>query len=217
MSLALLVSLSASAARAVTLGQVDDFQNGTTQGWGGSTTSNVADAGPSGVGDNALFVDSNNRVIIFNTTQWTGDYTAAGITQILVDVRHQNAFDLELRLAIAQGGFGPNGIGDTYVSVESINVPNDGEWHSIAFPILATDLDPSSANTTNPPNAAAALAGLTQLRILHNPNPEFFVGVPGGGEFFLDNIRAIPEPTAVSLLLLGAASFLLQRRPRLAA
>jgi len=190
-NLALLIFLSASAVRAVTLGQIDDFQNGTTQGWGGSLTSNVADAGPNGVGDNALRVDSNNRVVTINSTQWVGDYTAAGITQVLIDVKHNSAFALEMRLGTARGSFGINGTGDTYVSAESISVPGDNAWHSITIPILATDLVPSFANTSDPPNAAAALAGLTHLRILHNPAPNDFRGALGNVEFFLDNIQVV--------------------------
>ncbi len=192
-SLALLISLSASAVRAVTLGQVDDFQNGTTQGWGGSFTFNIADAGPNGVGDNALRVNSNNRVVIINSTQWVGDYTAAGITQVLIDIRHDSAFPLEMRLGIAQGVFGKDGIGDTYVSAESISVPGDNAWHSITIPILAADLVPSFANTSDPPDAAVALAGLTHLRILHNPDPNDFRGAQGTVEFFLDNIQVVSD------------------------
>jgi len=193
LALIFLISLSASAVRAVTLGQVDDFQDGTTQNWGGSPTVNAADAGPGGAGDNALFIDSNNRVVTTNSTQWTGDFTAAGITHISIDVRNQNAFDLELRIGIANGSFGQNGAGDTYVSSLSITVPNDGAWYSIELPISASDFDPNFENDTVPPDAAVALTNVTHLRILHNPVSEDFRGVSGGGEFFLDNIRAISD------------------------
>jgi len=214
MALVLLMSLSASAVQAVTLGQIDDFQDGTTQGWRGSPTSNAADAGPNGAGDDALFVDSDGRIVTFNTAQWIGNFTAAGITQISIDVRNQNAFDLELRLGIAGGAVGPGGSGDTYVSSQSINVPGDGAWHSILFPILTSDFDPTSINSSSTPDASVALANQTHLRILHNPAPNSFLGVTGGGEFFLDNIQAIPEPATGMLLLLGVASLLLKRRSR---
>jgi len=194
-ALVFLTSLSVSPARAVTLGQIDDFQNGTTQGWGGSVTSNIADAGPAGAGDNALFVNNNvrPRIVITSGLQWTGDFTAAGITQISLDIRHQNAFDLELRIGIANGFFGQGGSGDTYVSTLSINVPNDNAWHSIVLPILASDFDPTVANNAVSPDAAVALANVTHFRILHNPASENFLGALGDGGFFLDNVRAISD------------------------
>jgi len=192
-ALAFLISLSASAARAITLGQVDDFQDGTTQNWTGSPTANAEDAGPGGAGDNALFVNSDLRVVTFNSnlTQWRGDFTAAGITHISMDVRHQNASDLELRIGIANGIFFQNGLGDTYVSSLSITVPNDNAWHSIVLPILASDFDPNFANNTVPPDAAVALTNVTHFRILHNPSSGDFRGALGSDDFYLDNIRAI--------------------------
>jgi len=267
LALVFLISLSASAVRAVTLGQVDDFQDGTVQNWGENFTSfnfNAPDAGPGGVGDNALRVDGTvvPRVVTFNETQWTGDFTTAGITQISLDIRNQYTFDLELRLGIANGALTAQGIGDSYVSAESVNVPNDGAWHTIVLPILASDFEPTSRNNTVPPDAAVALTNVTHFRILHNPDPEDFRGAVGNGEFFLDNIRAIsdsgdfdndgdvdgadfltwqrnpgvgnlsawesnfgntgvltatqavPEPATGLLLLMGAASGLLLRKPR---
>lgn len=43
----ILAVLAASPALAITLGQVDDFQDGTTEGWsGGASPTNVATGGP---------------------------------------------------------------------------------------------------------------------------------------------------------------------------
>jgi hypothetical protein len=191
-SMAMLLLLNQPAA-AITLGQVDNFQGGTVQGWsslGQTTTSNVANAGPAGAGDNALDVVATNRVTVFNETQWVGNYTAAGVNRITMAVRHQNAFNLQLRLGIAKGNFSGGGFGDTYVSVNSVTVPNDGVWHNLAFDVKPSDFEPSAGNSSANPNAAAALANVTHLRILHNPSPMDFTGAPGGGVFRVDNITA---------------------------
>jgi len=188
-----LVLLTQPAA-AITLGQIDDFEDGTIQGWTGSSTTNLADVGPMGAGDNALHIVAGNRVVIFNEMQWKGNYTAAGVTQISMDVWHENAFDLELRLAISKGAFSGHGviggIGDTYVTSYSINVPNDAAWHKVTFGVTAADFAPTLANNNPSPNAAVALSDVTHLRILHSTTPGEFRGDAGGGVFRLDNIAA---------------------------
>ena len=183
----------------------DDFEDGTVQSWGGSPTSNVPNSGPAGTGDNALRVASGNRVVVMNQSQWTGNYAAAGIKQISMDVQHQNAFPLALRLGIANGPLGPGGSGDTYVTDDAVAVANDGLWHRITFNVKAADFVATSSNTSITPDAAAALANVTVLRLLHNPNPMDFTGAIGPATFFLDNIAAstVPEPVAVGLLIAG--------------
>jgi hypothetical protein len=200
-------------AAAVSFNFKNDFEGGTTSGWGGSTTTNVADAGPTGIGDNALLVSSGNRVLTFNTSpDWTGDYAAAGITQLAMDVRHANGFDLSLRIGIANGAFGPNGDGDTYVSASPIVVPNDDGWHHIVFDVSPSAFSPSNANNNPTPSAGAALASLTHLRILHNPSDGDFRGAQVPAEFYLDNIQAIPEPAGGALAAIAAAALAARRR-----
>ena len=57
-------SALAHACLAVTLGQVDDFQDGSIQNWRGGmsgnvVTTNLPDTGPMTVGDHALNVETN--------------------------------------------------------------------------------------------------------------------------------------------------------------
>ena len=199
---AVVLSMAGRAA-AVTLGAVDDFQTGTTAGWGGGATlSNVASSGPAGAGDGALSVVASGRVAIVNTAQWTGNFAAAGITQIVVDVRHANAFPLELRLGLASGVVGSGGSGDTYVSANAVAVANDGLWHRVALGVSAADFVPHPANSNPAPSAAAALANVSHFRILHNPAANF-LGANGPATFFLDNIRAVPEPAGICLWMVG--------------
>ena len=208
-----LLSLLAGSASAITLGMVDDFQAGTTAGWGGGTpTTNVADSGPGGVGDNALRVAATGgRVVIVNTAQWTGNFTAAGVTNLLMDVRNENDFPLALRIGFAQGALGSGGAGDTYVSATAASVPSDGQWHRVALSLAPGSFVPHTANSNPTPDAGAALAAVSHFRILHNPAANF-LGANGPATFYVDNIRAVPEPTAWALAAGGLGLLEVRRR-----
>ncbi|MBA3482238.1 MAG: PEP-CTERM sorting domain-containing protein [Pirellulales bacterium] len=183
-----------SPALAITLGQLDDFQDGGVANWfvaGGQVTfANVPDAGPLGIGDNVLNADCMNRFVFYNENQWKGDYIAAGVTKISMDVRHENAFPLQLRLGIAKGEIRGGGSGDTYVTDYSIAIPNDGQWRRITFDVAPDDFVPSPGNTGPAPSATAALMGVTHLRILHNPTPGDFLGESNPGSMRVNNILA---------------------------
>jgi len=194
LGIAAAAALCAPSARAqITAGQLDDFQDGTTANWGYSSggsqpVDNVADAGPQGAGDRALYMDTDvhggGRLLVINTVQWVGDWTAAGVTQIAMDVRNPNDFELQMRLGIVgPGGVSIGGSGDTHVT-NSIAVPADDQWYTIMFPALATDFISLSGSDT-----ADALVNVTHVRILSNPATEFIGAF--GGAFYLDNIHAL--------------------------
>jgi hypothetical protein len=212
-----LLLIAAERAWAVSVGVVDDFQNGTTQNWGGgSVTTNVANAGPAGAGDNALSAVSSGRVVVLNESQWTGNYLATGAVAILMDVRNANTFPLSLRLGIASGVIGSGGTGDTYVSANPIVVTNDNRWHHVSFPIFPVGSFVASTTNTNPaPNFTMALSNVSQLRILHNPTASF-LGANGPATFFLDNIFAtqLPEPGTMALAASAFLPWLARRRAR---
>jgi hypothetical protein len=92
----LLVAGSGSVL-AITPDQVDDFESGSTAGWseGGfsPTPPQIAsDGGPMGAGEGYLLNASTGtagpggKMVMFNQAQWTGDYNAAGIQQIEMDL-----------------------------------------------------------------------------------------------------------------------------------
>jgi hypothetical protein len=221
---AAMLTMATSPAQAITLGQIDDFEDGTTMGWRGNTTANAADEGPLGVGDNALQVNSFQRLLAvsdfdltFQPTQWTGDYLSAGVVQIAMDIRNPNESDLNLLLGIADSTVTTAGAGASYITDYSIAVPADNVWHTVAFSVSADDFVPSAANTESPPaGAAAVLSDVYHLRIFHSTMPGEFRGDEVFGHFFLDNIAAIPEPTT-SAMAMAAAAFawpIVQRRRR---
>ncbi|MGI9203971.1 MAG: hypothetical protein ACR2Q3_08170, partial [Woeseiaceae bacterium] len=154
------------SAHAVTLGQVDDFEDGTEQGWNEGGTSpnppfNVPDGGPDDIDDNFLRNDSSGnfgaggKMAMFNTTQWAGDYVAAGIAEIRLDVRVISGPNANIRV-----GF-QSTVGERYVSSLAVSVPSDGEWHSIVLPIEAPDLSQVGGVTSY----NSVMTGVTQFRI----------------------------------------------------
>lgn len=221
----------AHIASAITVGMIDTFSDGTNLGWSGSFVTNVADAGPAGPGDNAALVTAGggSRIVVYSQAipapddgeddpRWTGNFTAAGVTAISLDVRHTNATPLALRIAIGANGFvqssGVNGQGDTYVTNYVLNVPGDGQWHTLTFPVEAANFVPSFANTEPAPNAAAALTDVTHFRFIHNPDAADFKGAQATLPFLMDNVRAlgIPEPSGAALLAVGCAALIARRR-----
>jgi hypothetical protein len=195
----------------ITVGHVDDFQDGTTQHWRigqpNPFPKNVANSGPLGMGDHALFttntqMGSRHLLVVLNEdnqqfpgpANWEGDWTAAGVTQVSLDVRNPGttlgASNLTMRLGIAGPG-GASVAGDVYITAGQ-TVPPDNNWHSLTFGVQASDFIAVGSGTDIP----AALEDVTQFRIFSNPLEEF----PGSGapnEFYLDNIRAIGPPATV--------------------
>ena len=120
---ALLLGLApAGPATALTIGQVDTFDQDAS-GWfvpGPSPTPPqwVASGGPGGAGDGWLQLaatggtGSGSRLAVLNATQWAGDYAAAGIGAIAMDVSNFGPDDLALRLLFenpAVAGGAPSG------------------------------------------------------------------------------------------------------------
>jgi hypothetical protein len=96
-----------------------------------------------------------------------------------------------MRLGIAGPG-GASAFGDVYIT-DGISVPRDNQWHSITFDVLASDFKAVGSGT----NITAALANVTQFRILNN-TAESFIGGFVPNEFYLDNIRAIGAPAELA-------------------
>jgi hypothetical protein len=182
--------VAAPAARAVTLGMADTFQTGTSLGWGGAGVQSVANAGPQGAGDFALEVLNGSRgIATYNETQWKGNYVAAGVATITMDVRNPNAYDLKLRLGFSGGDRpGPMGSGPTYVTSLAQTVA-PGAWQQVTFAVTPADFIAASTNTEAAPNVTAALGDVRHFRVFHQPTNGLFTAA-GIGSMRLDNITA---------------------------
>ncbi len=204
-----------SSAHAITLGQVDDFQGGTTQGWvdGGPSSVppvNLPDAGPAGVGDNALEIATTgsgggpgSRLVGLNSSQWVGDYLTAGVTSISIDLSSPNNVSLDVRLAF-------EGAGGNFVT-PAVVVPAGGVWTSFSFSVDPGSLvaAPFAGGSPAGTDASMTLGAVSRFRLLHNSAVSIKGAVvsSGGSPFaaslFADNITAVPEPTTWMLFSLG--------------
>ena len=195
-----------AAAWAVSPAEVDDFQDGTFENWtGGVSLTNVPNGGPLGLGDRYLNVSSFNRLATYNINQWTGDYQAAGVLDIGVDMRNPNAEPLEMRIVL----FSPN---DTrYTSATPHVVPGDSQWHHYVFSLRESDLIVVQDLGTS---YGSLMTNMARLMFRYDD-----VGMAGGtpyiGQMGIDNVTAIvPEPSLAAAALLGV---LVARRNRAAA
>ena len=223
------ITMPAVNVFAVTPNQVDDFQDGTVQGWGpgfANVAFNALDAGPQGTGDHALLIwsDSDNnpitrtgsRSIGINTTQWLGDWTAAGITTIDFEARNPNDFPITLWLGIAGPvqAVGSAGTGDTYTSLTSATLAVNSGWQKFSIPVTSTDFQ-LATNHTASGNIVVALTDVGQFRIFHNSgSSNNFIGDQVPAQFYLDNITAVavPEPGTMVLASLAVLAGYVRRR-----
>jgi hypothetical protein len=204
----------AGNTRAITLGQVDTFEDGTTLGWANGVPGalvNVPTGGPAGANDNYMqltadAVGSGGRLTTFNLQQWLGNYVAQGVNRLEIDLINQGNVSLSIRFAFKSQNQ-PNVPG--YLSGPML-LPVGSGWQHFSISITAANLiaigGPAAYNTF-------FSTGLGDVRIINevgtaNLNGDFVVGQVG-----IDNIRAVPEPTSV-VLALGAFVALAGKRWR---
>src|SRR5712671_1482364 len=94
----LFMAAGSTAQAGIVLNQIDTFQDGTLANWtngaGAADPINIATGGPTGAGDHYLQVTSNggnfagSKLTVFNTVQWSGNYTAAGVTFVEMDFKN---------------------------------------------------------------------------------------------------------------------------------
>lgn len=212
-------------ASALVIGQADTFEDGTTQNWlvgilgtlHPAPPVNVPDGGPAGGGDNYLRLTSvggqgaGSRLTVVNpASQWAGDYTAAGITRISMDLINLGETDLSIRLLLENPKAGP----PTDEAITSaFFLPAGSGWTHIDFAI-----DPASLIELLG-DVNTLLSDVTALRIFHSPNDAFpgpsVVAMLGVDNITAASVRAVPEASALSLLLLGLVGIPVAKKARL--
>jgi hypothetical protein len=166
----------APCAWGVTLWQVDNFENGLLGNWAGDfpSVSNVTTGGPAGIDDNFLKVIANgaqgpgSRLVVYNTTQWTGNYSAAQITSIALDARNLGENPIHLRFAFGDGG----GITTWFASTDPVILSTGSAWQPVSFSLSAM------TRVTGTASLESALTNVQSIRILSSVDlPQ----VGGGG------------------------------------
>lgn len=181
---------------AVTSDQVDNFEDGTVQNWSVGAQHpappvNVPDGGPGGPGDAYMLITAiggngpGSRLSVINLAQWAGDYVAAGITDIELDLLNHADVDLYVRLLFADPMGGPPA--NAAITVPVV-IPAGSDWTHASYSIDPGDLIPLLGD----PNLALSQA--TELRIFHSVDPEFPPD-PVVARLGVDNIHAIGAPT----------------------
>jgi hypothetical protein len=209
---------AAYPAHALEVGLRDDSQYGTTQGWetgvfDPNPPANVVGEG----GDRYLQVTSRggqgpgSRLSVFNIgNQWAGDYTEAGITALSARIANFGDTDVDLRLLLAD----PQELGqipeNVAVTTGAVHLPAGSDWTDAVFPITPGNL------TVVEGDVGTLLAGVTELRLFHNPAPDFPappIGPPSiVAQIGIDDVTAIPEPATAVLLAIGAGELIRRRR-----
>lgn len=184
-------------AIAITAGQVDDFQNGTLQGWGSGASNpngpvNMNNQGPGGTGDRALVATANGSVgaggklVIQNQAQWTGNYLVAGVNALRVDLRNLGDVDLTIRAVL-------RGTGGAFAS-RGAKLTAGGGFVGAAFSLDPADLIYVGDGTND---VLATLANVTELRLLHSTDPDQR-GDPVDAQMAVDNVTALACASGVA-------------------
>jgi hypothetical protein len=206
------ICLAPLPAMAISLSNIDNFQDGTQDLWtNGSAPDplNITTGGPAGAGDHYLQITANGssgsggKLTSYNRNQWVGNYIAAGVTGISMDLK---SFDISssttLHVRLALKSTTSIGAVPSYVTPD-FALPTDGAWHHATFL-----LDSSLIPLNSPSILASFLTNPAELRIIDSASPSIN-GFPINSQLGVDNIKALPEPATASLLALGAAALLL--------
>lgn len=191
--------LLGTPAGALTLGQVDTFEDGTVQGWVAAVLGqphpqppeNVPSGGPSGVDDNYLRITSfggqgaGSRLVAINLSQWAGNYNSTGVGAIEMDLMNLGQTDLFIRVLLEDPMGGPPA---NIAITSALFLPAGGGWTHATF-----SLDPMQL-TALEGDVDTVLANATALRIFSSETPTFPPD-PIVAQLGVDNIEAVSGPT----------------------
>ena len=180
----------------ITPNQIDDFEDGTTQGWAEGVVSpnppvNVASGGPAGAADSYLSNEASGAagpggsMVMFNLAQWTGNYVSAGVRQIEADMANfSTSATLVMHFSIESSD------GTRWGSTTGVSLPADGQWRSVVFALNDTELARFQGNA----DLTTALSDVVAVRLVHTGSGPTWSGVPVVGSLGVDNIHALLVP-----------------------
>ena len=142
---------------------------------------------------------------MFNRSQWLGNYLATGVTAIEMDLRNLGKVDLTIRLGFKDAAE-PGASG--YLS-QGFTLAAGGDWQHVIFLI-----DPATMTAVGSPDAFNTFFadGLQEARIINELGTDSLYGDAVTGQLGVDNIHAVPEPSATVLAGVGLLAFIAARR-----
>ena len=182
---------AAPARAAIVFGQVDDFENGTPMGWVEGFSPNEPTTVPTGSEqgtDDAFLrnvssgdVGAGGKQVMFNLSQWTGNYNAAGVTRLRAWAANFGPDPIHLRVTFS-------GAGNQFSSTRAVELLPDGVWRPALFDLTGAAI----TRVTGFGTPADALANVTELRVISSVNPAHGRTVePSNSTLGLDDLRAL--------------------------
>jgi PEP-CTERM motif-containing protein len=221
-SIAIIVAVGllicADSAHAIVVGQIDNFEDETLQNWanGGAfgvpPVLNINTGGPAGKGDNFMQVTSDGSgpgqfLTVFNRAQWLGNYIALGVTAIELDLRNLGAVDLTIRLGFKEFA-SPGAPG--YLSAP-FSLPAGSGWqHTVFFINSGSMLAISGPAAFN----SFFASNFGEMRIINEAGNANLTGDTVTAQLGVDNVHAVPEPSAILLTAVGLLAFAALRRKK---
>jgi hypothetical protein len=214
-----IAAVCSAPAFALAPGAIQDFEDGTTQGWvvgllgapHPAPPLNVPSGGPAGADDNYLRLQSSggagagNRLVAINLGDFAGDYLGLGVARIGMDLRNEGNNDLSLRLYLENPRGGPPT--DDAIT-PAFALPAGGGWVHAEFAVDAASLIALAGDVN------ALLGDVTALRMLHG-SADGFPGEAIAAQLGVDNIvalRDVPEPPVAGLAALALIGLAASRR-----
>jgi hypothetical protein len=168
------------------LGQIDDFETGLQNWRSGSNNPNPPEAVILGGGSDRVMVVTANggsgagsKLVVFNLAQWSGDYIAAGVTGVSLDLENLSSTELMIRLVV-------RGAGGSFAS-DAVDLPAGANLGTVILSLLPNDLTHVGVG---PNDVDATLSNVTELRILHSAVPQS-VGDVVDASIAVDDITAV--------------------------
>lgn len=200
----------ASHSYAATPGYVETFESG-LNGWGSNPSiithvlTNGAD-GPSDPFAKIEGVDAPTELIIRASTSTspdvTGDFTAAGITQISFEL---NELGIDDGLAI-RFGFGT--LGNFWVSNQIFD-PSANTWEQFTIDLVEANFTEVFGGLGT---FGAAMSNAQRIQFRLDFDEPGIMPDVGEGDFGLDNVTLIPAPAPAGIVALGGAMMTRRRR-----
>ncbi len=150
--------------------------------------------------------------MLSSQSEWLGNYTAAGVTAITLWADNAAGSPLGLRIAFD----GPGGW--FYSALQTITDSTGGaDWTLLSFNLAPANFT-YATGSGGTANFADTMAGVTRLEIFGGASSVIYKGADlleagtSSNTVSVDNISAIPEPSAFAFVLAGLAFAVTTRR-----